>query len=97
MQSTIQSHAQINNLPFPSPNSILELIFSDITFAVLAATESLSASLSGIIQDLKAQFEDLANFLNNLVTDFLSGMEDWISFLDRHKTAIDLLRFDFSE
>lgn len=86
----------INCVSIPSPNTILELIFSDITFAILAATRNLSATLTRTIDELIQQFSDLANFFHNLLFDFQPEEEDWVKFLDRHKSAMDLLRFDFS-
>ncbi|WP_157500973.1 hypothetical protein [Lewinella sp. 4G2] len=78
----------------PSNNAILELVFSDITFAVLAATKNLSDQLNQIISKLVQQFEEVSDFLTNLRTDYFSKEQTWVDFLDEHKEAIELLRFD---
>ena len=78
----------------PSPCDILELVFTDITFAVLAATKNLSCQLTQIIDELTLNFKELEDFLTNLRTDFLDKKQTWIEFLDGHKEALDLLRFD---
>lgn len=87
------SRASSSNIA-PSNNAILELVFSDITFAILAATKNLSDHLNLIVGTLALQFQELSDFLSNLLTDYSAKPNTWIEFLDEHKEAIDLLRFD---